>query len=277
MRTPKFEDLSRRIQQEDSKFPADRLQVGSDFLCFVFPYKVLPPKTDEVRRALEDLLVLVQNFAEPFNGRCEICQGACPDIYTYEDVPVHYCPSCQQRMSLDAEQAAEEFNAIPLKLGRGFVFGAVAALGCGLLREGITQLLSNYYHWTAFGVGVVVPWAVSYGMLIEREEPQELRWHTKIMLGPHYSKTGVLGKIMALLLTAFGVATGNLIRILVEAIRSSGPSGKVGADLVSGAIATAILTTLYLPAALLGTALVLSQMRQPKFANRIRKLDGTSS
>jgi hypothetical protein len=119
--------------------------VGNDFIRWEWKYSFAKPKPEEVAKLAEDLRAAIKPATTGFDGRCEHCtSSATPALTMMNGVPTYICASCQEKVRLDLNQAANNYEAITPNYPNGLVLGlaaaAVGGLAWGLVAYGINRI-----------------------------------------------------------------------------------------------------------------------------------------
>ncbi len=163
-------------------------------------YSFGKPDAADVAERLQQLLAALKACcASPINGKCEECGKAEPQLILLNDVPTHYCSSCQVQLTQKLDAAAVAYENLETNLPLGLLYGIAAALLGSIAWGGVTYLLHRIFLWGAIIIGLFVGKAVVKGT-------GKVTWTARIMIG---------------LLTAASVAFGDAIFYALMVMKES--------------------------------------------------------
>jgi len=138
--------------------------VGIDFIRWEWKYSFAKPKPEEVARLVEELRAAIKTATMGFDGRCEHCtSSATPALTMMNGVPTYICASCQEKVRLELNQSANNYEAITPNYPNGLVLG-VAAAALGGLAWGLVAYALNYiFLYGAILIGYFVAGGVLKG------------------------------------------------------------------------------------------------------------------
>jgi hypothetical protein len=198
-RFPEMEDTaSLAAALKAAKGGFSEVKVEDDSALAVWKYSFGKPKAAEVAQAITALLAALQQNAQRFDGRCEMCRGAsASEITLFNDVPGYYCAGCQEKTRAELNMAAEEYERLETNLPQGLLYGFVAALGGSIAWGGVAYLINYIFLYGAIAIGYVIGWAVHKGM----------------------GKINLAGQIMVGILTVASVLFGDVIYYTLSFMR----------------------------------------------------------
>jgi hypothetical protein len=80
------------------------------------------------------------------------------------EMPGYHCAGCQFKAQEKQDSASREYEAMESNLGLGLIYGAAGAVVGALGWAAIALFLNRISLWAAFGIGLLVAWAVIKGM-----------------------------------------------------------------------------------------------------------------
>lgn len=125
---------------------------------------------------LRELLAALKTSASAINGKCEECGRAEPQIMLLNDVPTHYCSSCQAQLDQKLDAAAIDYENREANWPRGLLYGVGAALLGSIAWGGVAYLLHRIFLWGAIIIGLFVGKAVVTGI-------GKVTWLARVMIG----------------------------------------------------------------------------------------------
>jgi hypothetical protein len=250
LRYAKAQDLQQIKQALDPAKGKFRLVTDGTTATLVRTYSFGKPEATEVAEKLRDLLAALKTSTSAINGKCEECGRAEPQIMLLNDVPTHYCPSCQVQLDQKLDTAAIEYENLETNLLRGLLYGMGAALLGSIAWGGVAYMLHSIFLWGAIIIGLFVGKAVVTGT-------GKVTWTARIMSG---------------LLTAASVAFGDSIFYALTLMKESQITFAAALKLVlvnfwkletdgAGGIASILF-------ALIGAGIVMYSTRKPTFKAR---------
>ena len=189
LRYAKAPDPQRIKQALDPAKGKFKLVTDETTASLVRAYSFGKPDAASVADQLRELLAALRTSAVAISGKCEECGRAEPQIMLLNDVPTHYCSSCQVQLNQRLDAAAIEYENLETNGPLGLLYGAGAALLGGIAWGVVAYLLHRIFLWGAILIGVFVGKAVVTGI-------GKVTWWARIMIG---------------LLTAASVAFGDTI------------------------------------------------------------------
>jgi hypothetical protein len=139
-------------------------------------YSFAKPDTSEIAERLRELLTALPTAASPISRKCEECGKSEPQIVLLNNVPVHYCSSCQVQLGQKLDAAAIEYEKLETNLPLGLLYGAAAALLGSIAWAGAAYLVHRIFLWGAIGIGLLVGKAVMKGT-------GKVTWTVRIVIG----------------------------------------------------------------------------------------------
>jgi hypothetical protein len=138
--------------------------IGSNFVRWEWNYAFAKPKAEEVARLVEDLRTAIKPVTTPFDGRCEQCASTSTQSLTLlNGMPMFICPTCQEKVRHELDQAAVNYEAITPNYPNGLVLG-IAAAALGGLAWGLVAYSLNYiFLYGAILIGYLVAAGVLKG------------------------------------------------------------------------------------------------------------------
>ena len=138
--------------------------VGSNFVRWEWKYSFTKPKAEEVAKLAEDLRAAIKPVTTPFDGRCEQCASTSTQSLTLlNGMPMFICATCQEKVRLELNQAAVNYEAITPNYPNGLVLG-IAAAALGGLAWGLVAYAINYiFLYGAILIGYLVATLVIKG------------------------------------------------------------------------------------------------------------------
>ncbi len=180
------EQIKQALDPAKGKF---KLTTDETTATLVRTYSFGKPDASSVADELRNLLAALKTSASAISGKCEECGKAEPQIILLNDVPTHYCSSCQVQMTQKLDAAAIEYENLETNLPLGLLYGMGAAVLGSIAWGGVAYLLHRIFLWGAIIIGLFVGKAVVKGI-------GKVTWTARIMIG---------------LLTAASVAFGDSI------------------------------------------------------------------
>lgn len=158
-------------------------------------YSFGKPDAADVAERLRDLLTALKTCASPINGKCEECGKTEPQMILLNDLPTHYCSSCQVQLTQKLDAAAVAYENLETNLPLGLLYGAVAAVLGSIAWGGVAYLLHRIFLWGAIGIGLLVGKAVVKGS-------GKVTWTARIMIGVLTAASVAFGDAIFYALTA---------------------------------------------------------------------------
>lgn len=189
LRYAKAQDPQQIKQALDSAKGKFKLVTDDTTATLVRTYSFSKPDAPSVADQLRDLLAALKTSASPINGKCEECGKAEPQLILLNDLPTHYCSSCQVQLTQKLDAAAVAYENLETNLPLGLLYGVGAAVLGSVAWGGVAYLLHRIFLWGAIIIGLFVGKAVVKGT-------GKVTWTARIMIG---------------LLTAASVAFGDSI------------------------------------------------------------------
>lgn len=144
-------------QNEALKKKGKLAQVGADFLRWEWTFSFSKPKLEEAAQVLAALVQSAKSAVTPFSGRCEKCQSASsPDLLLMNGLPVYYCSGCREKVRMELDHAALQYEAIVPNYPNGILLGFLAALAGALAWGGLAYSLNRIFLLGAIGIGYLV-------------------------------------------------------------------------------------------------------------------------
>lgn len=189
LRYAKAQDPQQIKQALDPAKGKFKLVTDETTATLVRTYSFAKPDAADVAEKFRELLAALKTSASAFNGKCEECGKAEPQMVLLNDVPTHYCSSCQAQLTQKLDAAAVAYESLETNFPLGLLYGIAAALLGSIAWGGVAYLLHSIFLWGAIGIGLLVGKAVVKGA-------GKVTWTARIMIG---------------LLTAASVAFGDSI------------------------------------------------------------------
>jgi hypothetical protein len=199
LRYAKTQDPQQVKQALDPATGKFKLATDETTATLVRTYSFGKPDASSVADQLRDLLAALKSSASAINGKCEECGRAEPQIMLLNDVPTHYCSSCQAQLKQKLDAAAIAYENLETNLALGLLYGIGAALLGSIAWGGVAYLLHRIFLWGAIIIGLFVGKAVVTGT-------GKVNWTARIMIG---------------LLTAASVAFGDSIFYALTVMKES--------------------------------------------------------
>src|SRR5438270_7806005 len=139
-------------------------------------YSLGKPDAPGIAEELPKLLAVLKTSASPIDGKCEECGRAEPQMVLLNDIPTHYCSSCQVQVSQKLDAAAVEYEKLDTNLGLGAIYGVGAALLGSMAWGGVAYLLHRIFLMGAILIGGFVGKAVVMGI-------GKVNWSARMMVG----------------------------------------------------------------------------------------------
>lgn len=137
---------------------------GNDFIRWEWKYSFTKPKPEEVGRLAEELRAAIKPATMGFDGRCGHCtSSATPALTMMNGLPTYICASCQEKVRLELNQAANNYDAITPNYPNGLVLGVVAAAVGGLAWGLVAYGINRIFLYGAILIGYFVAGAVLKG------------------------------------------------------------------------------------------------------------------
>jgi hypothetical protein len=86
-------------------------------------YSFSKPDAADVAEKLRELLAALKTGAPPIAGKCEECGKAEQQLMLLNDVPTHYCCSCQVQLTQNLDAAAIAYENLETNLPLGLLYG----------------------------------------------------------------------------------------------------------------------------------------------------------
>lgn len=138
--------------------------VGDDFVRWEWKYSFATPKAELVAGAFNALRESVRQVAQGFDGRCEKCGvTATPSMVLLNGIPSFICPSCQQKVHQELDQAAMQYETIVPNHPNGLALAVAAALVGGIAWGGVAYAIHRIFLFAAILIGYLVTWAAIKG------------------------------------------------------------------------------------------------------------------
>ena len=222
-------------------------------------YSFGKPDPPAIAEDLRNVLAAVKTCATAINGKCEECGRVEPQLVLLNDLPTHYCSSCQVQLSQKLDAVALQYENLETNVPLGLLYGFGAALLGSIAWGGVAYLLHRIFLWGAIIIGMGVGKAVVKGI-------GKVTWSARIMIG---------------LLTAASVAFGDAIFYTLTVVKEHHvalmPTLKV-VLLNFWAIETdadgGIISILF---GLVGAVIVMYSTRRPTFKARFTPLGTTAA
>jgi hypothetical protein len=176
LRYAKAQDPQQIKQALDPAKGKFKLTTDETTATLVRTYSFGKPDASSVADELRNLLAALKTSASAISGKCEECGKAEPQIILLNDVPAHYCSSCQVQMTQKLDAAAIEYENLETNLPLGLLYGMGAAVLGSIAWGGIAYLLHRIFLWGAIIIGLFVGKAVVKGM-------GKVTWTGRIMIG----------------------------------------------------------------------------------------------
>jgi hypothetical protein len=139
-------------------------EIGSNFVRWEWTYAFAKPKAEEVAKLVEDLRGAIKPVTMPFDGRCEQCASSSTNSLTLlNGMPMFICPTCQEKVRHELNQAAVNYEAITPNYPNGLVLGLGAAVAGGLAWGLVAYGLNRIFLYGAILIGYLVAAAVLKG------------------------------------------------------------------------------------------------------------------
>lgn len=232
-----------------------QLGMGEDALTWTWSYSLRKPKAEEVAALALALVAALKPVAPAFNGRCEMCQSAAPELTLLNGLPGHYCSGCQLKTQHELDAAAYDYENKPTNFPRGVLFGLVAALAGSLAWGLVAYAIHRIFLYGAILIGLLVAKSVFVGM----------------------GKVTRAGQIMIAVLTAASVLFGDAIFYTLSVMKETNTA-------FTGGLLWAVVRNLWeievrsdggivsVLFALIGAGYVLYTQRKPSFKARFEPL-----
>jgi hypothetical protein len=176
LRYAKAQDPGRITQALDLAKGKFKLVTDETTAAMVRTYSFAKPDAADVAEKLRELLTALKTCASPMNGKCEECGKAEPQLILLNDVPTHYCSSCQVQLTQKLDADAVAYENLGTNLPLGLLYGGAAALLGSIAWGGVAYLLHRIFLWGAIGIGLLVGKAVVKGT-------GKVTWTARIMIG----------------------------------------------------------------------------------------------
>jgi len=167
------EQIKQALDPAKGKF---KLLTDETTATLVRTYSLGKPDASGVADQLRNLLAALKTSALPINGKCEECGRAEPQLILLNDVPTHYCSSCQVQLNQKLDAAAIEYENLETNLPLGLLYGMGAAVLGSIAWGGAAFLLHRIFLWGAIIIGLFVGKAVVKGI-------GKVTWTARIMIG----------------------------------------------------------------------------------------------
>jgi hypothetical protein len=139
-------------------------------------YSFAKPEAADVAERMRELLAALKTSASPINRKCEECGRGEPQILLLNNVPTHYCSSCQVQLTQRQDAAAIAYENLETNLPLGLLYGVAAALLGSIAWGAVAYLLHRIFLWGAILLGLFVGKAVVKGT-------GKVTWTARIMIG----------------------------------------------------------------------------------------------
>lgn len=139
-------------------------------------YSFAKPDAPDVAERMRELLAALKTSASPINRKCEECGKVEPQILLLNNVPTHYCSSCQVQLTQRLDAAASAYENLETNLPLGLLYGVAAALVGSIAWGGVAYLLHRIFLVGAILIGLLVGKAVVKGT-------GKVTWAARIMIG----------------------------------------------------------------------------------------------
>ena len=139
-------------------------------------YSFAKPEAPDVAERMRELLAALKISASPINRKCEECGKVEPQILLLNNVPAHYCSSCQVQLTQRQDAAAIVYENLETNLPLGLLYGVAAALLGSIAWGGVAYLLHRISLVGAILIGLFVGKAVIKGT-------GKVTWAARIMIG----------------------------------------------------------------------------------------------
>lgn len=148
-----------------AKKGAKSADAGTDFVRWNWPYSFGKPKADQLAALATALVEAAKPAAQPFDGRCEVCQKvSAPEIVLKDGVPGYFCSGCQQQMQQQLDAEAVNYENLPTDFAKGLAYG-LGAMVAGALAWGLVAYwLKRIFLWGAILIGYLIAKGVQVGM-----------------------------------------------------------------------------------------------------------------
>ena len=199
LRYAKTQDPQQIKKALDPAKGKSKLATDETSATLVRTYSFGKPDASSVADELRNLLACLKTSALPINGKCEECGRAEPQIVLLNDIPTHYCSSCQVQLNQKLDAAAVAYENLETNLPLGLLYGVGAALLGSVAWGALAYLLQRIFLWGAIIIGLFVGKVVVKGT-------GKVTWTVRIMIG---------------LLTAASVAFGDSIFYALTVVKES--------------------------------------------------------
>ncbi len=254
LRYPKAQDPQQIKQALDPAKGKFKLVADETTATLVRTYSFGKADAASVADQLRVLLAALKTSTFAINGKCEECGRAEPQIMLLNDVPTHYCSSCQVQLNQNLDAAAIEYENLETNLPLGLLYGAGAALLGSIAWGGVAYLLHRIFLWGAIIIGLFVGKAVVTGI-------GKVTWSARIMIGLLTAASVTFGDTIFYTLTVMSrdqVAFMEALKIILANF------WKIETDADGG-----IVSILF---ALIGAGIVMYSTRKPAFKARFMAL-----
>jgi hypothetical protein len=231
------------------------LKTGPDFVRWDWTYSFGKPKAQQVAALTAAMVEATRKCATAFDGKCEGCHSAStPEVLLLEGSPVYYCAGCQEKMAERLREAGAAYEAKPTNVPMGILFGAAASAAGGIAWGLVAYFLKRIFLWGAIGIGFLVSTAFFKG----------------------YGKINNLGRCLVGVFTVASVLLGDTLFYTLIAAQELKIDPSVALFLRMGTqlwdLETSGKNVLSPIFGLIGAALVVYQLRKPKFAVKFERL-----
>jgi len=250
LRYAKAQDPQRIKQALDPVKGKFKLVTDETTASLVRTYSFGKPDAASVADQLRELLAALKTSAFAISGKCEDCGRAEPQIILLNNLPTHYCSSCQVQLNQKLDAAAIEYENLETNLPLGLLYGVGAALLGGIAWGGVAYLVHRVFLWGAILIGLFVGKAVVTGI-------GKVTWWARIMIGLLTAASVAFGDTIFYTLTVMSrdqVAFGAALKVILANF------WKLETDAEGG-----IVSILF---ALIGAGIVMYRTRKPAFKAR---------
>lgn len=210
LRYAKVQDPQQIKQALDPAKGKFKLATDETTATLVRTYSFAKPDAADVSGRLRQLLTALKTCAFPVNGKCEECGKAEQQIMLLNNVPMHYCSSCQVQLTQKLDAAAIAYENLETNLPLGLLYGIGAAVLGSIAWGGVAFLFHRIFLWGAILIGLFVGKMVVMGT-------GKVTWTARIMIG---------------LLTAASVAFGDAIFYALTVMKENHISFAIALKLV---------------------------------------------
>lgn len=137
---------------------------GPHFVRWEWKYSFAKPNAEQVAKLADGLREALKTLATGFDGHCENCGSASTSSLTLMNgLPSYICPSCQQKIQQELDQAAMNYQAIEPNYPNGLALGVGAALVGAIAWGGVAYAINYIFLYGAILIGYLVAAAVIKG------------------------------------------------------------------------------------------------------------------